>query len=56
LPRVMALNRRAVRRRFEERFTATRMTNEYVRVCNILLTREDANLVASQVESSETAA
>jgi glycosyltransferase involved in cell wall biosynthesis len=56
LPRVMALNRHAVRRRFEERFTATRMTNEYVRVYNILLTREDANVVASQVESSETAA
>jgi len=56
LPRVISLNRRAVRRRFEERFTATRMTNEYVRVYNILLTREDANVVASQVESSETAA
>jgi glycosyltransferase involved in cell wall biosynthesis len=51
LPRVMALDRRAVRRRFEERFTATRMANDHVRVYNALLTREHAKLVANQVES-----
>jgi len=32
LPSVMALDRRAVRWRFEERFTATRMAKDYVRV------------------------
>ena len=37
LPHVMGLDRRAVRRRFEERFTATRMANDYVRVYNSLL-------------------
>jgi hypothetical protein len=53
----MALDRRAVRRRFEERFTATRMANDYVRVYNALLTREHAELVANQVEPLfETAA
>ena len=30
LPRVLALDRRAVRRRFEQRFSATRMAKEYV--------------------------
>ncbi len=39
LPRVMALDRRAVRRRFEERFSATRMANDYVQVYNSLLER-----------------
>jgi glycosyltransferase involved in cell wall biosynthesis len=32
LPRVVALNRRTVRRRFEERFSSTRMAKEYLRV------------------------
>jgi hypothetical protein len=32
LPEVMRLDRRAVRRRFEERFSATRMANEYLDV------------------------
>ena len=39
---VEEVDRRAVRRRFEERFTATRMANDYVRVYNALLTREHA--------------
>ena len=30
LPQVLALDRRAVRRRFEERFTATRMAKDYI--------------------------
>ena len=50
LPRVMALDRRAVRRRFEERFTATRMAKDYMRVYNSLLARADVKLVPSQAE------
>ena len=50
LPRVMALDRRAVRRRVEERFTAARMANEYVRVYNSLLARADAKLLSKQPE------
>ena len=32
LPQVLAMDRRAVRRRFEQRFSATRMANDYVNV------------------------
>jgi hypothetical protein len=32
MPRVLALDRSAVRRRFEERFSATRMAQDYVSV------------------------
>jgi hypothetical protein len=39
LPRVMALDRRAVRRRFEERFTANRMAKDYLTVYRSLLKR-----------------
>ncbi|HMF23328.1 MAG TPA: glycosyltransferase family 4 protein [Pseudolabrys sp.] len=39
LPRVLTLDRRAVRNRFEERFTSTRMAKNYVRVYKSLLTR-----------------
>jgi glycosyltransferase involved in cell wall biosynthesis len=57
LPRVMALNRRAVRWRFEERFTAKRMASDYLRVYKALLKRENAKLIANQVEPLfETAA
>jgi glycosyltransferase involved in cell wall biosynthesis len=56
LPRVMALDRRVVRQRFEERFTATRMANDYVRVYNWLLARADAMLVPNQAEPLHTAA
>ena len=57
LPRVMALDRRAVRRRFEERFTATRMANDYVRVYKALITRANVKLVPNQAEPlHETAA
>ena len=41
LPRVIALDRGAVRRRFEERFTATRMAKDYVGVYKSLLARAD---------------
>ncbi len=40
LPRVMALDRRALRGRFEERFTARRMAKDYVRVYNLLCERK----------------
>ena len=39
LPEVIALDRRTVRRRFEERFTATRMAKDYVNVYRKLLKR-----------------
>jgi glycosyltransferase involved in cell wall biosynthesis len=49
LPRVMTLDRRAVRRRFEERFTAARMAKDYVRVYNSV-TRAKVNLIPNQAE------
>jgi glycosyltransferase involved in cell wall biosynthesis len=39
LPQVLALDRRVVRQRFEERFSATRMANDYVSVYRGLLRR-----------------
>jgi glycosyltransferase involved in cell wall biosynthesis len=39
LPRVMALDRRAVRRRFEERFTAARMAKDYLGIYRNLIDR-----------------
>jgi glycosyltransferase involved in cell wall biosynthesis len=43
LPEVIALDRRTVRRRFEERFTAARMAKDYVNVYRKLLKR--ANVI-----------
>jgi hypothetical protein len=37
LPEVIALDRRTVRRRFEERFSATRMAKDYVNLYRKLL-------------------
>jgi glycosyltransferase involved in cell wall biosynthesis len=37
LPQVMALDRRAIRKRFEERFSATRMAKDYIQVYRSLL-------------------
>jgi glycosyltransferase involved in cell wall biosynthesis len=37
LPHVLALDRRAVRRRFDQRFTATRMAKDYVQTYRALL-------------------
>jgi hypothetical protein len=48
-PRVMMLDRRAVRRRFEERFTAARMAKDYVQVYNSVI-RANAKLVPDQAE------
>ena len=39
LPRVMELDRRAVRRRFEQRFSAARMATDYVALYRLLLDR-----------------
>jgi glycosyltransferase involved in cell wall biosynthesis len=39
LPRVLTLDRRKVRRRFEQRFSATRMAKDYVQVYRSLLER-----------------
>jgi glycosyltransferase involved in cell wall biosynthesis len=39
LPHVLALDRRAVRRRFEERFSVTRMAKDYVQVYRSLMKR-----------------
>ena len=52
LPRVMALDRRAVRRRFEERFTAARMASDYVRVYNSLLARADVKPLSEASRAS----
>ena len=52
LPRVIALDRRAVRRRFEERFSAVRMATDYVALYRSLLERrsilEGETTVSSQ--------
>jgi glycogen synthase len=37
LPQVLALDRRTVRQRFEQRFSATRMAKDYVQVYRSLL-------------------
>jgi glycosyltransferase involved in cell wall biosynthesis len=42
LPRALALDRRAVRRHIEERFTATRMAKDYVSVYRSLLKRAES--------------
>jgi len=42
LPHVIALDRRAVRRRFEERFSASRMAKDYVGIYRSLLKRSQA--------------
>jgi hypothetical protein len=42
LPHVLALDRRAVRRRFDQRFTATRMAKDYVEIYRALLKQAPA--------------
>jgi glycosyltransferase involved in cell wall biosynthesis len=39
LPRVIALDRRAIRRRFEQRFSSARMAKDYIAVYRLLLER-----------------
>jgi glycosyltransferase involved in cell wall biosynthesis len=55
LPHVLALDRRVVRRRFEERFTATRMAKDYVRLYKMLLARSNVKLVPSLTDTLHTA-
>jgi len=43
LPHVLALDRRTVRRRFDQRFTATRMAKEYVQTYRSLLKKAPAS-------------
>jgi glycosyltransferase involved in cell wall biosynthesis len=53
LPQVLALDRRVVRRRFEKRFSATRMAKEYVQVYRSLLKRgslTERSVVISRLE------
>ena len=45
LPKVIALDRRAVRARFEERFTAARMAKDYVNVYRSLLRKQSKFVV-----------
>jgi glycosyltransferase involved in cell wall biosynthesis len=50
LPRVFTLDRRAVRRRFEERFSAARMAADYLAVYRRLLKRQVADLAEAEDE------
>src|SRR5262249_24606776 len=47
LPALLDLDRRAVRRGFEERFTATRMAKDYVQVYRLLRKRERSGQAAT---------
>ena len=57
LPQVMALDRKKVRHRFEQRFSATRMAKDYLKVYRSLLASpqftepEEAGSVSSIAES-----
>jgi glycosyltransferase involved in cell wall biosynthesis len=53
LPQVLALDRRAVRRRFDERFTATRMAKDYVQVYRALRKRRTMSERATTVPRLE---
>jgi glycosyltransferase involved in cell wall biosynthesis len=55
LPSIMALDRRAVRQRFEQRFTATRMAKDYVRVYNSLLGRANLNSIQAEARGATIA-
>jgi glycosyltransferase involved in cell wall biosynthesis len=53
LPAVLALDRRAVRQRFEQRFSATRMAKDYVQVYRALLKRRSLPERAAAVSRLE---
>jgi glycosyltransferase involved in cell wall biosynthesis len=53
LPQVFTLDRRAVRQRFEQRFSATRMAKDYVQVYRALLRRESLPESAAAVSRLE---
>jgi len=48
LPRVIALDRQKVRRRFERRFTATRMAKDYLQVYRSLLERSEVEIAPAE--------
>ena len=50
LPRVTALDRRGVRRRYEERFSSMRMAKDYIRVYKSLRARASAYQVLDKIE------
>jgi glycosyltransferase involved in cell wall biosynthesis len=50
LPRVLTLNRRKVRRRFEERFTSDRMAKDYLRVYKSLLSPKRGSVRTEPVQ------
>jgi glycosyltransferase involved in cell wall biosynthesis len=54
VPQLIALDRRAVRRRFEERFTAARMARDYVNVYRKLLRRADEHVEPDAVRVAES--
>jgi hypothetical protein len=43
LPKILSYNRRAVRQRFEERYTVTRMAKDYVNAYHKLLRKRTMN-------------
>ncbi len=49
LPHLMALDRRAVRRRFEQRFSARRMAKDYMQVYNYLLAQPNSKQVSKAI-------
>ena len=55
IPQLIALDRRAVRRRFEERFTAARMARDYVNVYRKLLRRVHEHVEPDEIRVSESA-
>lgn len=56
LPHVVALDRRAVRRRFEERFSSTRMAKDYLRVYKSLLALRNLKQGSSRAEPADAVA
>jgi glycosyltransferase involved in cell wall biosynthesis len=56
LPHVVALDRRAVRRRFEDRFSSTRMAKDYLRVYKSLRAPRNLKQVSSRAEPADAVA
>ena len=50
----LALDRRMVRRRFEERFSAARMARDYVRIYRSMLRKQDIPEDAAEVSLPES--
>ena len=54
VPEILALDRRMVRRRFEERFSAARMARDYVRIYRSMLRKQDIPEDAAEVSLPES--